>query len=453
MAVNKRLIFWLVKAYIKKWRRTIGLSFLIGLACFFLLRFVVFSLLSKIPVIEREIIGSVGAYTVEDLPSFVLSDLSRGLVNIDKNGKIIPDLASSWEIQDKGKAYIFHLKKDVHFVDGTSLTSKEVMFSFSDVVMQRPNDETIVFRLKNTYTPFLVTLSRPIFKKGFVGIGEYKIKDIKLNGPFVTSLITVNVDDALRIKQYQFYPTQESLKIAFVLGNITKAVGLTDLSFQDASFLHFPNAAVKKEIDYSQLVTLFYNTQDKNLSDKKLRDALSYALPHTFSLGERAKSPIEPFSWAYRSESFHDEDFEHAQLLLQDVRGNDKNAIPPLTISTLPQYKMLTPLIAKSWEKIGIKTKVKIVTVPPNQYDTYEIFLGKFNVPKDPDQYSLWHSDQDNNITRYKSLRIDKLLEDGRNSLNQDERVEIYAEFQKYLADDQPASFLYFPYVYTVRRK
>jgi peptide/nickel transport system substrate-binding protein len=55
-------------------------------------------------------------------------------------------------------------------------------------------------------------------------------------------------------------------------------------------------------------------------------------------------------------------------------------------------------------------------------------------------------------ITRYKNLRIDKLLEDGRKTVNINERKKIYADFQRFLLDDMPASFLYFPYEYTVTR-
>ena len=70
----------------------------------------------------------------------------------------------------------------------------------------------------------------------------------------------------------------------------------------------------------------------------------------------------------------------------------------------------------------------------------------------DPDQYTLWHSGQMNNITNYKNLRIDKLLEDGRQTVDIQSRIKIYADFQKYLLDDAPATFLYFPDIYTVTR-
>ncbi len=79
--------------------------------------------------------------------------------------------------------------------------------------------------------------------------------------------------------------------------------------------------------------------------------------------------------------------------------------------------------------------------------------MGDFYLPRDPDQYTLWHSGQKNNITKYKNLRIDKLLEDGRKTVDLDERKTIYADFQKYLIDDVPAVFLYFPTEYQIKRK
>src|SRR5205807_138848 len=122
---------------------------------------------------------------------------------------------------------------NITFVDGTPFTAKEINLSFTDVTIQKPNDDTVVFRLKETYAPFLISISRPIFKNGFIGIGKYILKDVKLNGTFVASLTSVDSNDPLQVRQYQFYPTQEALKIAFVLGNVTKMIGLTDSTFKD----------------------------------------------------------------------------------------------------------------------------------------------------------------------------------------------------------------------------
>jgi len=82
----------------------------------------------------------------------------------------------------------------------------------------------------------------------------------------------------------------------------------------------------------------------------------------------------------------------------------------------------------------------------------YQIFLGDFSIPKDPDQYTLWHSEGPDNITHYKDLRIDKLLEDGRKTIDVNQRKSIYDDFQKFLLEDAPAVFLYYPNEYTITR-
>ncbi len=450
MAVNKRLVFWLVKAYIKKWRKTIFFFFIFGLLFFFILQFFLPTLIAKFPLVQKETIGVVGAYTVETLPQYILEDVSRGLTKVDSHGNILPNLASSWEIQDSGKTYIIHLKQNQRFSDGSIVTSDSLSFPYSDVTVLRPNPTTLVFRLKEPYAPFLAALSKPVFKSGFIGNGDWQIKEIKVNGTFVSSLTEVGVKQQFRVRVYQFYPTQESLRLAFVLGNISSAIGLTDISFLQTSLASFPNATITKNTDYQQLVTLFYNTQDKDLSNKSLRDALSFALPASFAEGERALSPIPPLSFAYQQNTLYLPDKDHANLLLATIKQDTKANIPQFTISVLPKYEKVAREIIKSWNDVGVRAKMNVVLSKP---DSFQMFLGNFNEPLDPDQYTLWHSDQENNITKFNSNRIDQLLEDGRKTINQQTRLKLYADFQKYLMDEAPASFLYFPYTYTVTRK
>jgi peptide/nickel transport system substrate-binding protein len=213
----------------------------------------------------------------------------------------------------------------------------------------------------------------------------------------------------------------------------------------------FTNATVTESIDYSKLITIFYNTQDKDLSDKKLREALSYSIPDSFSHGKRNYGPFVPNSWVGQDGlASYSQDLEHSKLLLGQIQGSSKSASLTLEIKTLAQFVPLASQIKSIWEHLGIKTNVNIVSTYPSDF---QVFLGEFNVPKDPDQYTLWHSSQMNNITNYKNLRIDKLLEDGRQTLDLSEREKIYSDFQKYLLDDPPATFLYFPFVYEVTRK
>lgn len=447
--LRRRLIFWLIKAYAKRWGRTILIYFSIGLLAFLALRLFWGNLSDKLHLGKVETIGMAGAYTVDDLPSSILTKISQGLTSVSKDGEIKPGTARKWRIQNNDKSYIFYLRPDAYFSDGTNLTSDLISYNFSDVSVLRPDKYTIVFTLKEKYAPFLVTVSRPIFKKGFVGVSDYKIKGIKLNGNFVESIDLVSLKDKNRLS-YQFYPTMDALKIAFALGEVTKMVELSDINFQNTNFYSFKNAQVLRSVDYGKLVTLFYNLRDKDLSAKSLREALSYTIPDNFSEGLRNESPFAPSSMVATSGlNTYQQDFEHAKLLLEKFQSGTLSGSLALTISTLPQYENTASTISAIWKKLGISTKIQVVDKVPSNF---QIFLGSFKVSLDPDQYMLWHSSQISNITHYNNLRIDKLLEDGRQEIDLEKRKKIYADFQKYILADPPASFLYFPYIYEVTR-
>lgn len=448
---NKRLIFWLIKAYLKKSWKVILFSFLLGLIIFVGIIFSSQYLSSLFPVFKKQSIGVVGAYSQENLPPLITNKFSRGLTTVTNDGTVNPDLAEKWEIKDDGKTYIFHLKKDQYFSDGTNVTSEKINYNFSDVSVERPDDYTIVFKLKEPYAPFLVTVSTGVFAKGYVGVGNYTIEDIELNGNFVQSLTMMSVKNRFDTIRFQFYPSEEALKLAFLLGEISEATELTNSIYNDVDFATIPNASVTKVTNYSHLVTLFYNTTDQVLSDKIVRIALSYALPDAYQSGRKAYFPYSPNSVYYNASiPERKQDFEHAKGLLESSQAASDSAELTLTIKTMKKYQKTAELIATSWSEIGVNTNIEEVDSVP---DTFQIFLGDFTLPKDPDQYSLWHSGQNNNITRYKNLRIDKLLEDGRKTIDITQRKILYADFQRFLMEDMPASFLYFPYEYDVIRK
>jgi peptide/nickel transport system substrate-binding protein len=174
-------------------------------------------------------------------------------------------------------------------------------------------------------------------------------------------------------------------------------------------------------------------------------------MPDVFSYGQRNYGSFSPNSWVSENGlTTYSQDFEHAKLLLGESANSSQSSTFTLELKALPEYAKLAEQIKLLWAKIGIKTNIKIVDSFPSDF---EVFLGEFNVSKDPDQYTLWHSSQTNNITHYVNLRIDKLLEDGRQTIDIAGRQKIYSDFQKYLLDDPPATFLYFPYEYTITRK
>lgn len=448
---RRRFFFWLIKAYFKSHKKTIVVSFILGLVIFYSLIFGANFVKKIIPIGHTETVGVSGSYTTNTLPVSILYRASRGLTYLEENGNPKPDLAENWTIENEGKTYIFKLKKGIYFTDKKEFTSDAVNYNFIDVTEEKPDKYTIIFKLKDKYSPFLTTVSKPIFRNEFIGIGPYEIKNIDLNGDFINSLSLEPKNNTDNKINYKFYPTQNSLKSSLVLGETNKIIGVSDLSYKDSDLSLFSNLKIEKNTNYNSLTTLFYNTKDSVLSDKRLRQALSYSIPNSFKEGQRNYGPYPKTLWADNSagQTTYQQDFEHAKLLLSESSASNSAKLV-LEIKTLPKYKNVALDIAKSWKTIGINTNIEIVESLPT---FFQVFLGEFTVPRDPDQYIIWHSNQANNITGYKNLRIDKLLEDGRQIVEQNDRKKIYASFQKYLLDDSPAAFLFFPYSYSVSKK
>lgn len=448
---RKRFLVWLVKAYFKKWKKILLFSFVFGLLGFFALSVALTYVFPSLPFFEKQKVGLVGAYTFDTLPGEVINNVSMGLTIVGDDGTPKPGAAKRWEIRDNGKTYIFYLDENREFSDGSDFTSESVNYNFLDVKTERPNDNTIVFRLRDTYAPFIVTVSKPIYKKNLIGLGEYRIKSLDQDQNFIKSLTLVSNQKKTDVLSYEFYPTEEALKMAYVLGEITKVQGVGSTKTSKLDLSTFKNSTTEKRTDYRTLITLFYNTQDSVMSDKRIREALTYSVPDTYSNGEKSYTPISPYSWAYQQGLvFYTQDLARARRTLAESETATKGADLKVVLQTPEQYEDQARELQKIWKEIGIDVVIKTTDEFP---DEYQIYLGEYRLPRDPDQYTLWHSSQPNNITRYRNLRIDKLLEDGRKTVDPQARQKIYADFQKYLFDDQPATFLYFPYLYDISRK
>ncbi len=302
--------------------------------------------------------------------------------------------------------------------------------------MEKPDKYTVIFRLKEAYAPFLVTVSRPIFPKGLGGLGNFTLGSVKINGGYVSSLTLTATRDKRKQITYIFYPNQEALKTSFLLGDTTKIIGATDtrigggeLRIQQTDIKNHKNVSIDRKINDRQLVTLFYNTKNEVLSDNKLRKALTYSIPDTFDQGQRNYLPYSPQSIYFNHDVGNKvQDLAHAKLLIDaSFSTSSESSRRVLSLKTLTRYRPVADQLAQIWKKLGVQVKVESVDVKP---DIFEMYLGDLLLPKDPDQYELWHSKSEFNITRFDSKRIDKLLEDGRSTVDSNQRKKIYDEFQ-----------------------
>jgi peptide/nickel transport system substrate-binding protein len=443
-----RFIARFLWAVIKKQHRTVLLGLFLGaIFALFLPKMV-----RIIPQTRKTLkIGLVGQYTVSELPENVLKEISYGLTSINERGEPQPEIAEFWQTANEGKVYTFQIKKTVNsWHDGKPFALADINYNFKDVSLNTAADK-VTFTLKEPFAPFPVVLSRPLFKKGLVGLGKYRVKRIEKKGNFIKSIFLVPQgsssifadDNRAPNKLYRFYNNEKDLKVAFNLGEVNVIENLADTNSLNLS------QAVKITADLMEnaYLAVFLDTSRPPFTEKTFRQALAYAILKP-SGKERAIGPLNSKSWAYNPDvKPYNQDVNHAKKLLAQEKMDQAIKI---TLSTFPQYEPTANLIKESWQEIGVETAVQITTFVPEQFDA--LLLAR-EIPRDPDQYYFWHSTQLGNLSNFKSPRIDKLLEDGRKTLDREERKSIYFDFQRFLVEECPVIFLSHPQTYTVIRQ
>jgi oligopeptide transport system substrate-binding protein len=66
-------------------------------------------------------------YRLDDLPTAQM--VFTSLVTLDKDLKVAPDAATSWDVAQSGVEYTFHLRPNMKFSDGQPLTAKDFAYS------------------------------------------------------------------------------------------------------------------------------------------------------------------------------------------------------------------------------------------------------------------------------------------------------------------------------------
>jgi len=436
-----RFLLRLLKAFVKRHFRLVLAGFLAGTLAFFLVPKILPFLPKKTPTFK---IGILGRFQSDEIPVSIQREISQGLTVLSEDGTAISDIATSWQQDKEAKTYTFHLKKDVRWHDKSILKASDVNYNFRDVQVEVKDDQTLIFKLGESFSPFPTVVSRPIFKKGLIGTGNYKVKKVTQTGKYLNSIFLQSLKGHEPNLLFRFYPTEEALRIGFKLGEIDTLEDLLELG----ELKNWPGTTATSTLHFNRFVTLFFNTSDDFLGDKGIRQALAYAISKKEG-EERALGPISPLSWAYNSDvKPYEKDLDHARSLLKNALEGKENKEIHLTLSSVPSLLDEAEKIKKEWEELGIKVEVR--SFSPGE--DFQILLAIQEVPLDPDQYTLWHSTQEGNLTKFKSPRVDKLLEDGRRVSDQEERKQIYYDFQRFLVEEVPAVFLYYPTTWTLKR-
>ncbi len=386
-------------------------------------------------------IGIEGLYTAANLPPSISHQISYGLTEITENGKpVISPLVKELSINQDNNTYLFKIDTTKSWHDGKKLTSYDIKYQIPGLTFSYPSNDTVLITSDKPFSPIESVLSKPLFNNGLIGLGQYKVADIKYQDGYVNYLKLSSPNNTNII--YRFYQSQTDLISAFKIGEVDQ-IDLNSIPNElESGWKINVTKNVAADTKYS---AIFLNTQ--NLNIKQLRQALAYATPKSTDKNDRCLSPISSTSWAYNP-SVKDYNFNptRARELFE------KNKIESINLSVGDRNLLTTAENIKiSWEEI-LKIKVNL-TVGQIDTQNFDAIIHYGSIPTDPDQYVFWHSTQSkSNITKLNNPKIDKLLEDGRSTFDIIERKKIYQEFQKALLEESPAIFLSYPTVYTITR-
>ncbi len=386
-------------------------------------------------------IGIEGLFTSSSLPLEISQKISFGLtINTGNNKFNISPLVKSLDIQNDQTQYYFELNPDIKWHSKQSLKSSDFNYKIAGLKISFPDSNHLIIQTEKPFAPIFSTLSQPLIKKNFDGLGEFEVDSFQYQDGYLKNLSLRSRGSALL---YRFYQNETDLVNAFKIGEVDQI----ETSSTPENLNNWPKINITKNIKTDErYLAIFINTE--KFSNKQFRQALAYATPKTKDLNERALSPISPSSWAYNPDvkeyAFNE---ARAKELIKD------NPIESINLTYNDRRLIdLADDIKKSWEEIlGIKVNAQI----SNQIDTqnYDVILAYGSILNDPDQYLFWHSTQTTtNITKINHPPIDKLLEEGRQTFDQQERKKIYLEFQKILLEESPTIFLKYPILYTISR-
>lgn len=435
--------------------------------------------------------------------------LFAGLTRIDKDGAVLPDLASSWEASDDGKIFRLKLRPGLKWHDGQPLTAEDALFTFrllqldstqadpdvtalwKKVRIEKVDDQVIQLSLDTPFAPFLTytavgllprhllndvdpkNLATHEFNVNPVGAGPFRLKDARIDQ------VTLEANKDF----YQGRPLLDNIVLRFVKDDQTVAAALATNQLEGGLLRPSLGAETLTKMEQhkglntnilprASYSVLFLNTDSAAFNDKNIRKAVASSIDKDQlinsalgGIGIPATGPIVPGSWAYAGNA-------------------DGPAYNPVQASKLMTDGGWRKNGSGAWEKDGKEISFYLFTNNDKTREATSEALGlqlkqggfkpqtassgtagllqNFLIPRkydailygidpgaDPDPYPLWHSSQNTqdglNVSALKQPKVDELLEKARTTIDPGARREFYRQFQQLFADEMPSVPLYHP--------
>jgi peptide/nickel transport system substrate-binding protein len=419
--------------------------------------------------------------------------LFDALLTRDDHFNVQPGLAERWEVPDP-LTYVFYLRRGVTFHDGRPLTSRDVKWTLDSLLqgkirstktstyrfvdrIETPDELTVVFHLKEPFAALLWNLS-----EGAIGIVPAGSLDEMTRQPIGTGpfkFVSAETDKEVILQRNENYwgqvPHLARVRFAVVPDATTQALelrkGSADLTINSPMP---PDTIVTLERNPSmsvlrgpgtRLAYLAFNLRDPILKDVLVRQAIAYALDRRPMMEYLWRGQVQPAysvlprqSWAYRDDVMrYDHDPEKARQLLDAAGHPAVNGVRfhiTMKTSTDENTRLMVAVMQQQLRDVGIALDIRtfefatfFADVTSGAFQLYSLRWIGGN--EDPDIFdAAFHSRNfppaGRNRSFYSNPRLDALIDQGRQQIDQNTRKQLYAEVQAILAQDVPALNLWY---------
>lgn len=422
--------------------------------------------------------------------------LFRGLTKPSKDRSPEGDLAKNWTVSEDGKTYVFYLHEQAKFSDGEEVTAQDVKFTLDQILDTKTNTplfsdfepiEYVEATSKHVVTIFLKypypaildklhvgivpkyllqgqNMNKTTFNQNPIGNGPYKIKEWKKDKTIVLEKNPYYYGTKPKIEEivFKYVPDPNARLMQLKTGEI-------DLAYLEANQMK----SIKKtdditvhRISTADYRALMYNFQHPLFQDANVRQALNKMVNKQELVngilqgnGEVAYGPLQR-SWVHapsiEKETYNQE--EAAKLLKEAGWKKNKDGILEkdgktfsfdiVAPSTDPIRIAIAQSLATTFKQYGIEAKPQIKDFKSLDISKEDTFVIGWGSPFDPDDhtYRIFHSSQMkdglSNFGHYKDPLVDETLGKARQLSNQEERKQLYQQFQEQLTVNPPFNFL-----------
>jgi peptide/nickel transport system substrate-binding protein len=438
------------------------------------------------PMLSRAFVDRNAHYQIYD-----------SLVRVDPDGKIIPWLATKWDVAPDGKQVTFTLRPDVKYHDGSVFDAASVKWNIDRYRMTDASARkgelapvasvdvvdatTVRFNLSAPFSPlFSLLVDRAgmmVSQKVADAAGpDFTRKAFKAGtGPFV--LTEAVKDDHITLEKNPDWWGKDSagnklpLLDKIIIKPITNSdVRLTNLKTGDAQFCNNVSpkdvAGVKTDstLTYQEVPGYTYGSLVPNrkegfvFSEGRYVKALSMAIDRQelldkafFGIGVVGYGAVAPKHFAYDAnfKPFAKADPDGAKKLVSDV-GKGPLSFEFLVPSGDPALLQQAQLIQAQLRRADIDAQIaqlEFAQILKQQTDkvfkgiTYVGWSGR--IDPDGNSYDFNYTGRPNNDGSYSNPDVDKLLDDQRQSSDMAKRSDDWKKAEQIYVVDDPSRVYY----------